>query len=447
MGWRLRGLATPLARALYSAALWLAQPLLRRKLQRRGRQEPGYLAHVPERFGHYSGPAQPGAVWVHAVSLGETRAAALLVARLRADHPGLPLLLTHSTATGRAEGAKLLAPGDQQVWLPWDTPGAVRRFLAHFQPSVGVLVETEVWPNLVHACQQRAVPLLLVNARLNAASARQAQRLSWLARPAYQGLTAVYAQTHADAERLVQLGAPVRGVLGNLKFDVPHRPGPWAKGRALKAALGDRPVAMWASSREGEEAAWLASPWREVAPAGQRPLWLVVPRHPQRFDTVADLLRTQGLRVWRRSAWGEGGAVDAGAAVALPDEALQADVWLGDSLGEMPLYYGLADLALLGGSFEPLGGQNLIEAVACDCPVVMGPHTFNFADAAEQAQACGAAVRVANVSAGMAQVQAWLANPAALGLARDRGYAWLKQGRGAAARYAQVVLQARTDRA
>lgn len=434
-------MATQLARALYSAALWLAQPLLRHKLQRRGRQEPGYLAHVPERFGHYSGPAQPGAVWVHAVSLGETRAAALLLARLRADHPGVAVLLTHSTATGRAEGAKLLAPGDQQAWLPWDTPGAVHRFLAHFQPSVGVLMETEVWPNLVHTCRQCAVPLLLVNARLNRASARQAQRLSWLARPAYQGLTAVYAQTAADAERLVQLGAPVRGVLGNLKFDVPHRPVPWAQGRALKATLGGRPVAMWASSREGEEVAWLASPWRGVTPAGQRPLWLVVPRHPQRFDAVASLLLAHGLRVWRRSAWSAAGEG------ALPDEALQADVWLGDSVGEMPFYYGLADLALLGGSFEPLGGQNLIEAVACDCPVVMGPHTFNFADAAEQAQACGAAVRVTGMSAGMRQIQAWFSEPTALALARDRGQAWLNEGRGAAARYAEVVFQARVERA
>ena len=166
--------------------MWLAQPLLRRKLRRRGRQEPGYLAHVPERFGRYSVPATPGAVWVHAVSLGETRAAALLVAQLRVLQPGLQVLWTHSTATGRAEGTKWMAPGDQQAWLPWDSPGAVARFLAHFRPTVGVLMETEVWPCLVHACRQAGVPLLLANARLNEQSARTAQRLAWLARPAYR---------------------------------------------------------------------------------------------------------------------------------------------------------------------------------------------------------------------------------------------------------------------
>lgn len=446
-------MAEHLARWLYGAVMWLAQPLLRRKLRRRGRQEPGYLAHVPERFGRYSVPATPGAVWVHAVSLGETRAAALLVAQLRVLQPGLQVLWTHSTATGRAEGTKWMAPGDQQAWLPWDSPGAVARFLAHFRPTVGVLMETEVWPCLVHACRQAGVPLLLANARLNEQSARTAQRLAWLARPAYRRLSAVYAQTPADAERLARLDAPVRGVFGNLKFDVPLHPDPWSQGRAWKQSLGGRPVVMWASSREGEEAAWLATQWRSVsvsgvdgASAGQRPLWLVVPRHPQRFDGVEALLASQGVKVWRRSSQVglPPGAMDQ--PPEWPAEALQADVWLGDSLGEMPLYYGLADMALLGGSFEPLGGQNLIEAIACDCPVVMGPHTYNFADAANEAEACGAAVRAPDLNAALACVQLWLSDPAALALAQQQGRRWLAKGRGAALRYAEVVWQASSRR-
>lgn len=431
-------MVTTLARGLYSAAMWMAQPLLRRKLRRRGRQEPGYLAHIPERFGRYGDKAVPGAVWVHAVSLGETRAAALLIDRLRRQIPGMRLLLTHGTATGRAEGERLLRPGDVQAWLPWDTPAAVTGFLRHFQPAIGLLVETEVWPNLVHGCQGMAVPLLLVNARFNARSAHKARRLAWLAYPAYQRLHAVYAQTDADADRLRGLGAPVRGVYGNLKYDVPQHPHPWALGQTWKQGLGGRPVVMWASSREGEEAAWLASRWRQVvAPDGRKPLWLVVPRHPQRFDAVAALLAAQGLRVWRRSTWPAAQAQNP----CLPTEALHADVWLGDSLGEMPLYYGLADIALLGGSFEPLGGQNLIEAAACDCPVVMGPHTFNFAEAAQQAEAMGAAVRVPDLGAAMEQVQRWIQDPTQRGRAQQQGQVLLAQGRGAALRYAQAAAQ------
>ena len=209
-------------RALYSMVMWLAQPFLRRKLLKRGAQEPGYLEAVEERFGRYESEpwqADGRCIWVHAVSLGETRAAAVLVARLRERLPGMRLLLTHGTATGRAEGAGLLQPGDVQVWLPWDTPGAVQRFLTHFKPRIGILMETEVWPNLAAACEQMKVPLVLANARLSDKSLRQALRLAWLSRPAYRSLAAVWAQTQDDAARFTELGAKVQGVFGNLKFD------------------------------------------------------------------------------------------------------------------------------------------------------------------------------------------------------------------------------------
>ena len=382
----------------YSLLMWLAQPLLRRKLARRGRQEPGYLHALPERFGHYGSPvlALDGrTLWVHAVSLGETRAAAVLVARLRARWPGMRLLLTNGTATGRAEGAKLLQPGDIQVWQPWDTPGATQRFLAHFKPSLGLLMETEIWPNLVAACQQAGVPLVLANARMSDKSARQAKRLTWLARPAFRGLTAAWAQTQADAAALTDLGARVQGVFGNLKFDAEPNPAQCALGRAWRVQAA-RPVAMLASSREGEEAALLdfLKSFKALAPVNASSVaiesivndiqWLIVPRHPQRFAEVAALAQARGFQVSRRSVWSDG-----------PPARTDAPVlWLGDSLGEMALYYSLADVALLGGSFAPLGGQNLIEAAACGCPVVMGPHTFNFAEAAELAVVAGAAHRV-----------------------------------------------------
>ena len=204
---------------LYSTLAWAAQPLLRRKLRRRAQAEPGYAQHVPERFGHYANAprvpqsGEPPLVWIHAVSLGETRAAAILLKALRARWPGVRVLLTHGTATGRAEGAKLLQPGDLQAWLPWDTPGAVQRFVRHFRPQLGLLMETEVWPNLVAVCRAQGVPLVLANARLNATSLRKAQRLSWLSRPAYAGLAAVWAQTEEDAQRLRSLGAPVQAVV------------------------------------------------------------------------------------------------------------------------------------------------------------------------------------------------------------------------------------------
>jgi 3-deoxy-D-manno-octulosonic-acid transferase len=385
-------------RALYSLAVIAAQPFLRRKLRRRGAAEPGYLHAMDERFGVYGSPAEPGALWIHAVSLGETRAAAILLERLRELRPQLRVLLTHGTATGRAEGERLLRPGDSQAWLPWDTPQAVRRFFNHFQPSAGVLMETEVWPNLVAAAREREVPLVLANARLNDKSLAQALRLPGLSRPAYASLAAVWAQTEGDAQRLAQAGATVKGVFGNLKFDAAPDTSQLERGRQWRARTG-RPVVMFASSREGEEAEFLriVAANRELAQAGwarrasdrvaQQVQWLLVPRHPQRFDEVAAMAAEHGASVSRRSQW------------AMQPEA--GDVWVGDSLGEMALYYGMADVALLGGSFAALGGQNLIEAAACGCPVVMGPHTFNFAEAAQLAQEAGAALRVGSLAEGL----------------------------------------------
>ena len=446
---------------LYSMLVWAAQPLLRRKLRRRARAEPGYAQAVGERFGRYAPeivrqlqqvePARADGplVWVHAASLGETRAAAILVAALRARLPHMRLLLTHGTATGRAEGAKLLQPGDVQVWQPWDTRAAVQRFLQTFRPALGILMETEVWPHWVAGCKAQGVPLVLANARLNAKSWRGARRLRALAVPAYRSLTAVWAQSEADAQRLRSLGAPVQAVLGNLKFDVRPDAAQRALGQAWRAHR-PRPVVMLASSREGEEAMWLQA----VAPIFERktPLakshqaqaaitsevtampsdpaaqvqWLIVPRHPQRFDEVAALLEGAGLRVARRSSWAEAPA--------------PADVWLGDSLGEMQAYYALADVALLGGSFAPLGGQNLIEAAACGCPVVLGPHTFNFAEAAQHACAAGAALRVADLREGVQAACALALDGPRLEQARAQAQTFAQTHRGAAEATAQAVV-------
>ncbi|GAB2724811.1 3-deoxy-D-manno-octulosonic acid transferase [Melaminivora jejuensis] len=440
-----------LALKLYGLLIWLASPLLRAKLRRRARREPGYALQVDERFGHYetavctAAAAQAGPlVWLHAVSLGETRAAALLLAELRQQLPAMRLLLTHGTATGRAAGQALLQPGDLQVWLPWDTAGATRRFVRQLRPAIGVLMETEVWPNLAAACRAAGVPLVLANARLNAKSYAGARRLSWLARPAYAGLRAVWAQTEADAARLADVGAPVAAVLGNLKFDVQPSAAQHAQGRSWRARAG-RPVILLASTREGEEALWLqvlqsnqaqtlagqalTAIKNEVAKRGQTALppvqWLLVPRHPQRFDEVEQLCRAAGLRVARRSQW--------------TGDPAPADVWLGDSLGEMALYAGMAHAALLGGSFAPLGGQNLIELAASGCPVVMGPHTFNFAQAAELALAAGAAQRVPDMAAGVQAACALVADAALQQRRCADSLAFAAAHRGAARATAQAI--------
>ena len=414
---------------LYSALMGLLQPWLRRKLRQRALAEPVYGIHIGQRFGNYADvdwkPA-PLRIWLHAVSLGETRAAAILLAELRQAYPKMQLVLTHGTATGRQQGLSLLREGDVQVWQPWDTPAAVTAFLGHFEPTLGLLLETEIWPNWVALCHKRGVPLYLVNARLSEKSLRQAQRLAWLARPAYTGLTAVWAQSADDARRLALLGAPVRGVTGNLKFDAQPDPLQRAQAAAWRGQLA-RPVVVFASSREGEETMFLDALAECTAPQRASVQWLIVPRHPQRFAEVAALISTRGYSLSRRSQW--------------TDTPQPAEVWLGDSLGEMALYYGLSELVLLGGSFAPLGGQNLIEAAACGCLTLTGPHTFNFAEASMQAVAAGAAIRVADLAGALTAALQLLEDKPALAQSRAKATQWSQAHRGAAQRTVSALVE------
>lgn len=412
---------------LYATVLRLATPAYLLRLWRRGAVEPGYRGQLGERLGYYGDQVPTsGGVWLHAVSLGETRAALPLINALRAARPGLRLLLTHGTATGRAAGAKLLNDGDRQAWLPYDTPGAARRFLRQFQPDVGILMETELWPTLMREAQSAGLPMVMANARLSERSAQRGERLAALLHPAAGRLSLVLAQTVDDARRLRDAGAPRVVVAGNLKFDMTPPARLTALGLQWRQGL-NRPVVLAASTREGEEGALLAAWAAQPAP---RPLLLLVPRHPQRFDEVAALVRLQGLSLLRRSAWRND---------ALPDAGL-ADVWLGDSMGEMAAYYACADVALLGGSFAPLGGQNLIEAAACGCPVVMGPHTFNFEQASKQSLAAGAAIRVDNIDAGVRAAVALATDPQR-NVWVDKALGFANAHRGAAALMAQQVLR------
>jgi 3-deoxy-D-manno-octulosonic-acid transferase len=415
-----------LARSAYSLLLRLATPLYLLRLWWRGRQEPGYRQFIGERLGFAAADVPAGRLWLHAVSLGETRAAAPLIDALRAARPGLKLLLTHGTATGREAGHALLRNGDAQAWLPWDTPGAVRRFFEHHRPALGVVLETEIWPNLLHAAARAKVPVVLASARLSERSQRKGQQMAALMRPAAALFAQVLAQTEADAARLRAAGAQQVQVLGNLKFDMTPDPELQARGRAWRARL-QRPVVLAAVTREGEEAPLLVA-WRRL-PA-PRPLLLLVPRHPQRFDEVAVLVREAGLVLQRRSSWADTPSAS----------AANADVWLGDSLGEMPLYYAAADVALLGGSFAPLGGQNLIEAAACGCPLLMGPHTFNFMQAAELALEAGAALRVAHIEEAVQRALALVADGQS-GRMSEQALAFAAQHRGAAQRMAAQIMR------
>ncbi|HEV2610234.1 MAG TPA: lipid IV(A) 3-deoxy-D-manno-octulosonic acid transferase [Noviherbaspirillum sp.] len=372
-----------MSRVLYSLAWWLALPLVLARLWWRGRKEPGYRRHLAERFGFYQrlDKAQQ-MIWVHAVSVGETRAAQPLVEALLHAYPRHRILLTHMTATGRDTGRLLFAAHGARVvqcYLPYDTGWMAGRFLKHFRPAISILMETEVWPNMIAECRRHAVPVALVNARLSQRSLAKAQRLSGLMTEAAHGLSCIAAQTEADAQRLRQLGAANVQVTGSIKFDVTPPQQAVEKGLQIRGQVGARPVLLCASTREGEEVLILdALRGRDIGNL----LIVIVPRHPQRFDDVARLIGEQGWRMQRRSALGSGG--------------LSGDVQLllGDSMGEMFAYYSACDLAFIGGSLLPLGGQNLIEACAVGKPVLIGPHTFNFAEISGDAIDAGAALRV-----------------------------------------------------
>ena len=428
-------------RLFYSLMWWLAMPLVLARLWLRGRKEPGYRQHWDERLGFYGAAASSPSsavpvLWVHAVSVGETRAAEPLIDALLAEYPHSRIILTHMTPTGRATGKSLFAKHGArlaQSFLPYDTGTMVARFIKHFKPSVCILMETEVWPNLIATCGKRGVPVVLANARLSERSLRKAGRLGSLILDAARGVTLVAAQTEADAQRVRSLGVRQVEVTGSIKFDVVVPDKALATGAALRKAIGARPVLLFASTREGEEALILQAvrEGRSELPANL--LMLIVPRHPQRFDEVARMVGEAGLNVQRRSALTlDAASTDAGAdAVAIP---AYIDVLLGDSMGEMFAYYAACDCAFVGGSLLPLGGQNLIEPAALGKPVLIGPHTFNFAESTDDAIAAGGAQRVADAAALVTAAARLLRDDAARAAMGEGALAFANRYRGATRR-------------
>lgn len=411
--------------AVYRLLLLLAAPLIPLRLAWRGVRERGYWQHWGERWGRLP-PLPRGALWIHAVSVGEMRAAAPLIAKLRARHPAIPLVLTCMTATGRATAEALYGDFARVGFLPYDYRGLMRRFMRQMAPRAGVLMETEWWPNLIHAACEAGVPLVLANARLSERSARGYARLPALTRASLARIQAIAAQTAADAERLTRLGANAVEVTGNLKFDIDPPKEMLERGRAWRASWGlARPVLLAASTREGEEEALIVA-FAARAPA--EVLLVLVPRHPQRFDDVATVLQAHGLNFVRRSQLNAKAPLDAAIRVVL-----------GDSLGELFAYYAAADVAFVGGSLSPQGGQNLIEAASTGCPILVGPHTWNFEEATRLAIESGAARRIQDVEGLIGVALELLKNDAARQAMSEAGIAFAARHRGAAARTAAII--------
>ncbi|AJP49119.1 hypothetical protein PG1C_13120 [Rugosibacter aromaticivorans] len=496
-------------RFMYTLAVLALLPWAAIHLLWRARKQKEYLYHWGERWGFFpraepllSGHRRPPTLWLHAVSVGETRAAQPLVAALRDRYPDHRILFTHMTPTGRATSAALFGNTVERIYLPYDTPWAMRRFLRHYQPRIGLIMETELWPNLLAECRAAGVPVCLLNARLSARSARRYARWPNLTRQALQSLSAIGAQSLDDAVRLTKLGAAEITVTGNLKFDLDAPPEQLALSHVFRARMGTRPVWLAASTREGEEAlildAWhsamnskkvgsdeatdettaqqegagqnparfavdalqggraknalikprrsrtveqstLSSSLRILAVAdgdtvmGATPLLVIVPRHPQRFDDVAKLVTERGLCLQRRS---EDNAI-----------ALTTHVLLGDSMGEMFAWYAAADLAFIGGSLKDYGSQNLIEACVVGTPVLIGPSTYNFAEAARAALTCGAARAISDADDLVRQVGELLADAGQPGQPTqhqrmsEAGREFARRHRGATARSLTLISE------
>lgn len=364
----------------------------------RGRKDPGYRQLIGERFG-FSHGIQPGAIWVHAVSVGETRAAQPLIETYLQQ--GKSILLTCMTPNGRRTGAtvfaKAIAQGRlQQVYLPYDLCWSVEQFLKAAKPTLGLFMETEAWPTIVFRAAEIKLPVFLINARLSERSARRVARFGNAGRSLFQGFAGILAQTELDAGRYRALGVKHCEIVGNLKFDVVLDPILVEQGLAWRMHLekNNRLMVCAASTREGEEViileAWqaLLQMQAKVTAEMPQPLLCIVPRHPERFTEVTELIHATGLTILRRSEI-DMDAVDLN---TLADARMA--LVLGDSMGEMPLYYSASDLVVMGGSLMSLGGQNLIEACAAGCPVLLGEHTFNFQQASQDAIDCGAAIRL-----------------------------------------------------
>ncbi len=373
------------SRWCYSVLFYLALPMILLRLLRRARLAPAYRQRIIERFGWFAAPAQTGGIWVHAVSVGETIAAAPLIRELQRRFPDLPIAVTTMTPTGSERVRALFGDSVFHVYAPYDMPDAIGRFLRRVKPRLAIIMETELWPNTVHACARRGIPVLLANARLSARSARGYAKVRRLSAAMLRELTCVIAQNGEDGERFVGLGLPRERleVSGSIKFDIELDAALVARAQNLRASwqLDDRCIWIGASTHAGEDEILLRA-HRRLRATHADALLVLVPRHPERFDAVAALIEREGFVYCRRSA----------------DTLVSADaaVLLGDSMGELLCLYGCADIAVVGGSFVERGGHNTLEPAAWGLPIVTGPSAFNFREIAGLLAKVGASTVVHN---------------------------------------------------
>ena len=388
---------------MYRAVSVVALPLASLYLMWRSRRQPAYRQFWDERFAWTTFPlkTERPRVWIHAVSVGETNAAKPLLEAMLSRWPGCDVMLTHMTPTGREAGAKLVALAPDRIhqcYLPYDAPYAVEKFFRQTRPTMGVIMETEVWPNLMREALRCGVPLILANARESEKSRAQAARFIEVMRPAFSSFSAILAQSEEDKERLESLGGTNVTVCGSVKFDIRPNPSQVAAAKAWKSRTG-KPVALIASSRQGEEVHFARALSASEDLLRRVQVWLV-PRHPQRFDEVETILRDAGLKVQRRTKLRD------------PEDILpETDVILGDSMGEMSFYCALADMTAMGGSFQPHGSQNVIEPALAGSPVVVGPSIFNFEKIITDGLAAGAMVQTKDPAGALKMFEHWLDVP------------------------------------
>ncbi|WP_456407998.1 lipid IV(A) 3-deoxy-D-manno-octulosonic acid transferase [Thiolapillus sp.] len=403
---------------LYTPLLYLLLPLVLLRLSWRRIKSPDYGKRWRERLGWFSGQPAAGGVWIHAVSVGEVQAIEPLVRHLQNTRPQLPITVTTSTPTGSERVRLLFHEGVFHVYYPYDLPGPVSRFLDRVQPSLLVMVETEIWPNMLRQCDARGISTLLANGRLSARSARRYGYLKGFFKRVFALISAVAAQSEADAQRFVALGAPGERVkvTGSIKFDMRIPASVQEQTQVVRRVWGDRPVWVAASTHEGEEEQVLAA-HRQILKQIPGALLVLVPRHPDRFERVAGLVQKAGFSLIRRSSEQACGQ--------------HTQVFLGDSMGELPVFLGVADVAFIGGSLVAVGGHNMLEAAAQGVPVIFGPHVFNFSAIARLLRDREAAVMVQGSDALGEQVAAWLQDASERSRIGENGRQVVEQNRGA----------------
>jgi len=414
-------------RHLYTILLYLYLPVVLMRLLWRSLRAPAYRKRWLERFGYFPSLGIKESLWIHAVSVGEVQAAAPLIKRLLDAHPKIPLVVTTTTPTGSERARKLFGERVQHVYFPYDVPFAIQGFLNRMKPRMLVMMETEIWPNLLAICERQGIPSILANARLSEHSAQGYARLGGFTRETFGRIALVAAQAPADAERFMALGTDLSQVrvTGSIKFDI-HLPASlYEKAAVLRRQWGDRPVWVGASTHDGEDELLLEAHSR-ILQELPRALLVLVPRHPERFDRVAALCRKQGFRIARRSEGEVSGA--------------ETELFLGDTMGELTLFIAAADVAFVGGSLVPVGGHNILEPAALGVPILFGPHMFNFAIISRMLLEAGAAEQVGDASALAATIVRWFGDASERTRVGENGRKMVDENRGALERlYALIV--------